>query len=161
VIFFPATSSSRIYIPPSDGEVKCIYSIWRIATFLAKRIWDILRSADRQLPVRTSSTSHNQFPKSLATIISHLFSQLPVVEAHTHCSSLCSKLLKTLTLSCSLLNLMDTLVRLSRCVILQKWKAFPLMHAYHSTLSLCASKSKLRPHALKVILRSIGTSDLP
>jgi len=43
---------------------------------------------------------------------------------------------------------MDTLVQLRRCVILQKWKAFPLMHAYHSTLRLCASEGKLRSHAL-------------
>jgi len=53
---------------------------------------------------------------------------------------------------------MDTLVQLPRCVILQKWKAFPLMHAYLSTLSMSASKGKLRSHALKVILRSIETA---
>ena len=54
---------------------------------------------------------------------------------------------------------MDTLVQLPRCVILQKWKAFPLMHACHNTLSLCASKGKLRSHALKVTVRSTETSE--
>jgi len=54
---------------------------------------------------------------------------------------------------------MDTLVQLPRCVILQKWEAFPLMHAYQSTLSLSASEGKLRSHALKVTLRSIETAE--
>jgi hypothetical protein len=88
-----------------------------------------------------------------------LFLAWAASEAHIHCSSLGPKLLKTRTLSCFVLNLMDTLAQLPRCVILQEWKAFPLMHAYRSTLSLCAYKGKLRSHALKVILRSIEPSE--